>query len=912
MTSPQRGWALCASLALAACRCGGSPAFDCPPPAPSFERPGPDPLRTFRPGTGGGGAFGQWVVGPFGLPELAYTLAQESDPRAHWPNTEKRERRDHWHLVGNARVNALASNEGYVEVYLEDRGAEALNRFDARSHNFGGGFSIVDDGAGPWTSLYAYRPKDALTSRQLGLGYARYATCRPSLIVTHQISAPSGDRPFVVDEVLLQNRTREPRKLTHLEVWDPNRHYLKPQLVHSGAADPAMPAELDAARAELNEVFRTSATADATSARVRNRLADPGPDPALPGDVDSYPLDTFLVDLDGAGSRFVTDGKTLWGSGDPAHPSRLDAGMLAAGPAKGQPAVLAALRTLTLPAAGQVTLRYAFGGVAQDAPLPDLSRSSLAESTASLRETLPYFDGGGEDVKREFAWHAGQLGALAGWQEYFEHRTINQGSAYLWLHGLDGAVRDYVFSAAAATYLDPALSRETLLFSARMRLADTGGLVYSVAGHGNVNGAVVHQKPSDLDLHWLWGLAEYVLATGDTAILDSPEPFWPREGSPRPPVAEHARLALRYLVDRVGVGPHGLVSLGDGDWDDGITFMAQNRDQAISGGESHANAALAALALPLAAAILDGRDDATAAEMRAVAAAQRTALAGEWNGRWYPRAWFAPGERFGDDVLYAIQNGLALAAEVPTPEQAQTLVAALKENLEDRSTTGMNQFHWVAKPPPWISDPEGNPDEGMTNPAITSLAIWGYAHWDPDRAWDALLHTLMARKADAYPDLWYGIWSGPDALYTSANALAGQTWSGVTTAMTDMPLPNSNQHAGPLLGLWRVAGIEPKVATRDGKPKGCLALEPRTLLSSGEGFTLDAPLLRLEVRPGLVRGEYRPVVDGEITLCFASPPGSSAIASGSFGGALVPAGGEVAVTLPISKGVPIPFEIHGN
>src|SRR5207248_3909834 len=89
------------------------------------------------------------------------------------------------------------------------------------------------------------------------------------------------------------------------------------------------------------------------------------------------------------------------------------------------------------------------------------------------------------------AWHAYYLANSGGWSDYFQHYTVNQGGAYWYLHGLDGAVRDFVFTAVALTYIDPALAREVLLGAARMRFEDSRALAYSIGGFGAPSAAPV-------------------------------------------------------------------------------------------------------------------------------------------------------------------------------------------------------------------------------------------------------------------------------------------------------------------------------------------------------------------------------------------------------------------------------------
>jgi hypothetical protein len=85
------------------------------------------------------------------------------------------------------------------------------------------------------------------------------------------------------------------------------------------------------------------------------------------------------------------------------------------------------------------------------------------------------------------------------------------------------------------------------------------------------------------------------------------------------------------------------------------------------------------------------------------------------------------------------------------------------------------------------------------------------------------------------------------------------------TPMCDFPVMNANPDAMALLGLLRVCGIEP-APTGDG-----LVIKP---LVPRERFTLDLPLLRLEVEPHKISGIYRAANDGERVLYVYPPDGS--------------------------------------
>lgn len=129
--------------------------------APDLDAPG-----TWADCTTGSGHFGEWFVDAQGLPAYRYRADQYALPAASWFNTEGRERRDHWFALGNDRLNVLFANDGTFEVVTQDRGVTYLNKIDEAQHNFGGGFSFVDDGKAPWCTAYKWRPQPSATLRE--------------------------------------------------------------------------------------------------------------------------------------------------------------------------------------------------------------------------------------------------------------------------------------------------------------------------------------------------------------------------------------------------------------------------------------------------------------------------------------------------------------------------------------------------------------------------------------------------------------------------------------------------------------------------------------------------------------------------------------------------------------------------
>ncbi len=886
--------------------------------------------RAFEPGASGNGSFGLWKVGPYGLPEYAYTLNQDADDRALWPNTEQRFRRDHGHLVGNLRLNALFYNEGYAEVYVQDRGHEALTRVDEARGNYGAAWSLLveepddEDARSAWSSAWRWRPENTRFGRTFGMGYARYTACNGYVQVTRTLWAPEGTEGFLVSDIEVRNLTDKPRTVDHYEVWDVNRHYLQQQQMRSGTIYPDLPAVTDEMRVRLNEKFETGGKVMADHARIRNRLRAPvevAEDE--PAGENLLPPDVWLASLSN-GDRFYTDGASFFGSDGPRDPA-LKLRQLAPGDAEEQAGALLAGQRLELGAGASTQLRYAFGAVPPDADLPDLSEYRLerqheafVRSVTATADRLVYAEVPDEAVpegevdaaslRREMAWHAWYLRNLGGYQEYFEHYVVNQGSAYWYLHGLDGAVRDFIFSAVALTYIDPWLARETLLYAARMRFESTKALAYTTGSYGQISAAIIHNKPSDLDLFLLWGLAEYVAATGDTSILASEEPFWPKHESEKRTVTEHIRTGVRYLRDVIGTGPNGLIKLGSGDWDDSITFFAESAAQAKQEGESVANSAMAAFIAPIAAALLP-EGDPVADELRLMGDEQKARTAAQWNGDWYRRAWFGAGKPFGDDEIFLFTSALPMIADIPDENQARVLLDHVYNYLEKDSTTSAYQFWYLSPPEGTIA---GVTDPGASNPVISGLYVWGAAHYDPAQAWRALLRNTMARKADMYPDIWYGIWSGPDSQYTSIHPEAGHSWASPATPQRDFPILNSNAHNGPLIGLIRVFGLEAAARENEGgKLVPALHIQPR--VPAGQSIRIDLPLAALRVEDGAYEGTYRPIADTTMHFLFGPPTGRTKLTSVTIGEEThdYPAGvTEALLSVDVTKDMPLGFTVR--
>ncbi|MCA9492490.1 MAG: hypothetical protein KC621_21300, partial [Myxococcales bacterium] len=137
-----------------------------------------------------------------------------------------------------------------------------------------------------------------------------------------------------------------------------------------------------------------------------------------------------------------------------------------------------------------------------------------------------------------------------------------------------------------------------------------------------------------------------------------------------------------------------------------------------------------------------------------------------------------------------------------------------------------------------------------------------YARSDADRGWDSLVRNTLFAHAEAFPELWYGIWTGPDSFYGPEADRPGEADAHLATALTDYPALNAHLHTSPLRALQGVLGVR---GTADG-----LRIDPHV---PTETFDVRWPRLHLWSRPDGIGGAWTPVGGGAAVLRVTLPSG---------------------------------------
>lgn len=811
----------------------------------------------------GKGIFGFWHNQETGLPVYEYQINHRESPDAVYPHSTNKEAREHFHQVGNDRINAIAYNDGYLVLMGQERGVTFYNRWDPEYQNYAGGFSIIAEGSEVWNTAYRWHPSGTQSRRVFGMGYASNIAQYKELRITRHWIAPPGDHPFVLDEVEITNLSDKTRTLRHYEYWDINRHQLSFQPIRTGEAG----TNGDLGRNTHNEGFdqQLSWKDGILQARYIWR-GDTVQEPIdkITG-IDQHPSPLFLATLGELPTAIYTNqAKFLGQSGITAPDGAKEAqpdDLMARHKAMNQPAALIMRHDLTLQPGETKKLRFAFGYIPQGKtldilkPWRETNQQSLLETHNHWKEKIAYFVTPHAPVlSREVPWHAYYLMSATNYLDYYQSHVTSQGSAYLYLHGFDGAPRDQALFSMPLVYLRPELARANLKLMMGLTRAKDSGMSYSFHSFGMLENAIIHKNPSDLDIFFLLAMGEYLGATGDVAFLQTEVKYHPIDAQPPQPatgysVLDHIRVAFDHLVNSVQRGPNGLIRIWDGDWSDGIVWensQEYSSTNTIEHGESIPNTQMAVYALSRLAGLLQTQDAKLSQQMNQFASALKTAVQKQFTGRWFLRAWMRDHSNqavaAGKDTIDLEAQPWGLIADILPETEQRKLAQEVYDQLDRDSPLG----------------PTLKPGT-MVWPAVSQLMTWAYTRIRPDLAWISLQKQTLATHADKFPKQWFGIWSAPDGL----DSKQGSSWQSVATPMTDWPVMNMNPHAMFLLGTLRVAGVEPTAQGLRIQPTGV----PDT-------FSLTLPLLQIRVEKTQLTGTYTPHNAGNIRIIFAPPKGA--------------------------------------
>jgi hypothetical protein len=856
----------------------------------------------------GSGYFGEWFEDEFGLPAYRYTCDQINDPKAITPVNETwRRKTDHIHQVGNDRLVAVASNYGHVQVRQDEGSPKFLNDFDPDHQQFAGGFGYLTDGK---TALSSYYPGNADScDRVFGVGYYRKNVKGHDYVVDHIIFAPFGDDPILISQVSVKNATGTPAHLRWIEYWGCQIYQFsfKSTILSIGTKRPSLEYRRKLGRRFEHEIsvienshglldvkrFIGPDKADEQTWNVINEYLATSAGKALTGGAVQYPVKeatledlspppVYLVSLDAPFDDFSTDASSFFGKGGVSAPDGL---LKPLGKRQAESSAEKGLfleRRLELKPGESKTIYFAYCYQPEGVDLHSLLLKCEHNLSNLLTQSSEKWKGNRiqlelEDerwVDRELTWHNYYLRSNLTFDSFFKEHILSQGSVYQYVMGFQAAERDPLQHALPFVYTEPMIAKSIVRYVLKT-VNQEGRIPYGITGNGMYLPSAA--RPSDQEMWLLWLASEYVLATRDLDFLQEEVPTYPLYG----PKAGRARVkdvlnsCYQHLVENTGTGKHGLQRLGNGDWNDFIVlgYIPQSERGAfvtagnvslegLSGSfikvaESVLNAAMASYVLDLYSRLLNySGDTKTATDAQRRAQAQREAVRAQWTGKWFKRAWLT--EKIGwigVEEMWLEPQPWAIIGGAADAEQAKTLVQIIDERMRKPSKIGAMILD---KP---MKAALGSPGTGFSSgiwPSINGTLIWALALTNGVLAWDEWKKNTLSMHAEAYPNVWYGIWSGPDQYDSELSKTPGQvTVEVIGVKYSEFPVMNMHQHAWPLYSVTKLMGVE-------FSPEG-VDLAPTI---PKERFKFHSPLIDLEKTSEGYSGKYSPKTAGRwrITL----------------------------------------------
>jgi hypothetical protein len=827
----------------------------------------------------GSGHFGQWITDPFGLPAYRYTCDQVHDPKAISPTDAVfRAPTDQFHQIGNGRVVALASNYGYIQLREDEGGAKFLNDYNPQQGHYGGGIGYLNDGK---TTLATYYPGDAESfERVFGMGYLRKTVRGGGYAADHVIFAPFGDDPVLVSQVTIRNDTRAAATLKWTEYWGCQTYEF------CNYQGDLTETEQHLERRRVADQFRHRFEPLPGQMGLVERKRFEGTPPKFqtgPGgahEADLAPPATFLASLGDMPTALACKGSAFLGAGGIREPDGVRSPLDEELSEQGKNAALILQQSLTLAPGESRTLHFLYGYLTEGAEAAALIArcrqdidTLFARSCAQWKRDGIEFKAAEEPwAEREITWSHYYLRSGMTFEDFTGEHVLSQGHTYQYIQG--GAVggRDMVNHVLPFIYTHPDLVKEDLRYYCKILRTD--GSIADTTGYGMVSPSRAPDNgPSDVDLWLLWTAAEYILATRDLAFLDEEVVTYPLHGpgSGKAKVRDCLARAWEFQTKVVGRGKHGLMRSLTGDWNDNLQLDScppKDTVQCRTQGESVMNSAMAGYVYDLYASLREfaGAPAAEVDAIRAEAESHRQAVRAQWTGRWFRRAWFGPDRGWAGegDNFWLEPQPWAIVGGAATEEQKRILVGNIDKLVRRPSPIGAMLGNKGNREFGKVGERVGQAEDGGVWPAINQTLVWALGKVDAAMAWDEWKKNTLARHAEAYPDIWYGIWSGPDTYNSTLNKNPGQTMisdiilqpRGVEPGMfsyatdfgmVDFPVMNMHPHSTVINALTKLVGAE-------FSPDG-LTLTPALPLAS---YSFGSPLLGLERSPSGYSGWYAP------------------------------------------------------
>lgn len=703
-----------------------------------------------------GSKFGFWRVTE-GLPEFVYTVDHSDLPAARWDPLERPITDRHFHMLGNRAIQMQVSNTGDIALFDESQQMRWLVYGDDSG---GTGHSLITEADGvSWGSSWSRRPLGTVPTRIFGVNYFTVCAESNGLSLKRTVTLPDGEYPWVLIKVELSLANDSiPRVVEHREEWQ-----LRPRLLETWQSD----ADRDLVARDIRYEVRTQNEQIIATESLSDR--------------NTAPIVLALQALKPMQANFSFIAEAV---GDD-HPMLVSTSLLALRPGVTE------------------TLWYRFG---RDEFESEVNAEEVHQRSQLLvKQRLPQAKSRvAPFASTELPWHAAALTGGASRDRILPGHTLNQASIYGYGLGANAAARDALQHALPLIYTEPDLALSVLKNTCAWA-EPNGDLPYALGADRSPIRDLL--RPSDQNLWALWLASEYAVATGDLEAFSQPQSFHPKWRSPSVSLKENLIRQYRFFVDDVGLGARGHVRILNADWNDMVLHTpGVNREALIDEGGSVLNSAMASWVLTIFSGLMRKLNEPIVAdEALALALELKERVANSWNGRWVDRAYSPDGAVIGRDRCWLEVQPWAILCGAVSGARAEQLLSLIDSWHRADSPLGAR----IVWPPDASQRTVGQGTKGGIWYSINMTLIWAAAKIRPDLAWDEWRRLSLSAHVQAYPGIWEGTLSGPDAWNAPESDRPGRTWTSPNFSQQAFPVNNLHAHSQPILAYLRLLGVEP-------------------------------------------------------------------------------------------------------
>ena len=840
----------------------------------------------------GNGYFGKWIIDKHGLPAYDYTCNQYSDPKAKTPTTYGYSI-DHFHQLGNDRITATAHNGGHIQVLEASRGFQWLTYRDPKRNKIGGGIGIfqLESELLPINDLYSENTlKQVIDFKRIfGCGYFQKILNLNGIRIEHTICTPFSDDPVLISEIQVKNSSELQKEIIIVDFWDINLHHLLRSLVVTAnnrklfgkskvingtgkflkTILKLLHKDTDGSRKKFKKRFKFKIKVEKgviILTPIYRKKVSINKEQSAKHNL--YPNSIFLSMVKGTPKNFIFDKNQIMKGDNFQHFNETECRKENFQEKWILDPCMGIQTKINIKPKKKERSICVFGYAPENKIHNFIEKyQNIISTTSIMKRNAEEWNKSFIDLKhesfewlsREIKWHAYYIRSSCYFDEYYGQHRFPQGSIYLFGHGLDGGVRDYILYLIPIILINSKLAKEYLIFILSL-MSEKGKLPYSLHGFGKIFTASVHSNPSDLYLFLIWGIHEYISITRDFDFLNIETYFYPQSDNKTATVYEKLELSLKFLFSgKVGVGEHGLIKCNDGDWSDGISLMVNNRKKFKNKGESNFNSTFALYIIPKVIPLLKKYNLEFAELCEQEIINLKASVLETWNGKWFYRGWDGMGNPIGDKNLYLEHHNWLLIAKILKKRRALELIENIYEILDKPSPIGQ-YISFPAQDTFLKVLPKGWDVNGGIWHAMNALLTWAYSNYDYDKAFTSLMKNSMTQRANSYPNIWYGIWSGPDSYIADYAEDPGEAFYHFTTPMRDFPIMNLNMHACFLLAVIKIVGIKANLDS--------IEINSRVL---DKDFKFISPMLSIENTHDYLSFKYYPINSKNLKIAIKKP-----------------------------------------